>query len=217
LKRKDIFIGFNKDKKRCLLYKLDSNTYIDLESNIVYTVDELLDKTILPYTRFIKLKGFPSKRSIKKHYQEDALKTIPLDDLYIGDLGEVTKIYGYKESQTKFNMAPFIQTMCMYCNMPMINEDWYMPEYVDYKYSYKVIAKDVLLQRIESGYKDPGYICLISNTKISNDKMLEVGDIVVGNNIKPFKEVIEVNEELLPKNKVMELHMNSKTKRVDND
>jgi len=47
--------------------------------------------------------------------------------------------------------------------------------------------------------------------------MLEVGDIVVGNNIKPFKEVIEVNEELLPKNKVMELHMNSKTKRVDND
>ena len=103
--------------------------------------------------------------------------------------------------------------MCAYCNIPMINEDWYMPKIIDYKYSYKIIAKDILLQRVDNDNKDPDYICLISNTKISHkDGMLEKGDIIVGPNLKPFKEVIEVEEGLMPKDKVMELHIRNRTK-----
>ena len=213
MKKKNIFIGFNKDKERCLLYKIDENSFVDLETNTKYTVDDLLETTILPYNRFISLKGFASKKKAKKKYQKDANERIRVDELYIGDLGEVTSVYGFKESLTKVNLEPYMQFMCAYCNIPMINEDWYMPKIIDYKYSYKIIAKDILLQRVDNENKDSDYICLISNTKISHkDGMLEKGDIIVGTNLKPFKEVIEVEEKLMPKNKVMELHIRNRTK-----
>lgn len=212
MKRKNIFIGFNNEMGRCLLYKLDSNSFIDLESNKVYKVDDLLETTILPYERFIKLKGLSSKRKIKKEYQVDANKSISVDDLFIGELGEVTRIYNYKESKSRVNLGPYMQAISLYCGMPLMNELYYVPEHISYEYSYKVVAKDVLLQRIKNKYDDPDYVCLLSNTRIPhNNGRLEVGDVVVGS-IKPFKEKIDVNEKLLPKNKVMELHMINKTK-----
>ena len=218
MKKSKIFIGFNNNRDRCLLYKIDSNNYLDLENNKKYNITDLLETTILPYQRFINLKGINTKNTIKKKYRLDSEKKLPVDDLYIGQLGEVTRIYDVKESLTKFNLGPYLQFMEAYCNMPVIKEDWYVPETVSYKYSYKVLVQDVLLQRIDNKSTDPDYICLLSNTKIPHiDRMLKKEDIIVGPNMKPFKEVIDVKEELLPKNKIMKLHMMNKTKTVDND
>ena len=99
MKKSKIFIGFNNNRDRCLLYKIDSNNYLDLENNKKYNITDLLETTILPYQRFINLKGINTKNTIKKKYRLDSEKKLPVDDLYIGQLGEVTRIYDIKESK----------------------------------------------------------------------------------------------------------------------
>lgn len=215
MNKKNVYIGFDKENNRCLLYKND-DTYINLETKKKVDEGNLQKNTLLPYEKLIEHKGLNLKNIIIKNYKKDCEEDIPIDDVYTGSVLKVKTIYNVKESEKTFNLTPFMQYMALYCGLPFFVDEIRMPETVTYRYSYDIVAKDILLQRLPNRFSEPDYKCLLLNKTIKHkDGILQQGDLIVSETMNSFRDLEEcrnISEYCIemPKKKVMELYMKDK-------
>lgn len=218
--KKKIYIGYNNNIERCLLYKKDDKTYIDLENSNVYKHNDLILESLISYNKLVSCKGISFKNNIKKNFQKSENENIPLNEVFIGDIREVVKISNIRESKNKVDVTPFYQLMYAYC-MPglFFNEKVYMPESIIYDCHSKIILPDRLLRRTSTPYDEKfNYFDLLTGDYYPyNDKMLKKGDIIITGNIKSFKEEFNINANLfnnneLSKKKILSIYMENKLK-----
>lgn len=220
--KKKVYIGYNNKLKRCLLYKKNEKEYLDLEDAKLYKEDDLLDDSLISYDDLIKCKGLSTKHNLMKSFKKDQDEQIPLNELFIGDISEVTGISDIVESKEKIDVSPLYQLMYAYCFKNSINykDAEYIPLSVSYKCHTKVLYPNRLLRRIETKYADGhDYLDLLTGAYFSyTDKLLQKGDIIVNRNLKTFSEVFDIsknifsNETKLRKNKILSIYIKDRFK-----
>ena len=215
MNKKNVYIGFDKENNRCLLYK-NEDSYFNLETKEKVDEEKLQKNTLLPYEKLIEHKGLNSKNNIIKNYKKDCEEDIPIDDVYTGSILKVKTIYGTEESNKTFNLTPFIQAMALYCGVPYFINEVRMPETITYRYSYDIVAKDILLQRLPNRFSEPDYKCLMVNKIVKHkDGILQQGDYIVSetmNSFRDFEDCKNISDYCfeMPKKKVLELYMKNK-------
>ena len=100
-----VYIGYNKDNERCLLYMLDDNIFENLESKKIYTREEIYMSSLVKYRDVIEYSSL-FENSIVERYKESENKLINLKDLYITDLYEISEIKGVERKGSK------LETIC---------------------------------------------------------------------------------------------------------
>lgn len=220
--KKKVYIGYNNNIERCLLYQKDNNSYIDLETANLYKSDDLILDSLISYNTLVNCKGIATKNNIKKSYQKSENEAIPLKEVFVGNVSEVIEITNIKESKEKVDVTPFYQLMYAYC-MPglFFNDKIYMPKTVTYDCHSKIILKDRLLRRKNTKTEEKyDYIDLLTGDYYPyNGKMLTKGDIIITGNIKPFSEEFNINASLfktkenLSKKKILSIYMDNKLRK----
>lgn len=89
-----IYIGYNKNNKRCLLYGLDENKYKDLEEKTIYLSSDIYLSSLVRYSQLIDIhkdKCVFAKRFVNA-YQKEENEIIDLIDVLIAPIYVITKV-----------------------------------------------------------------------------------------------------------------------------
>lgn len=172
-----VFIGYNQELKRCLLYKKSNNTYLDFEIGKKYKNFEILENTLISYNDLIKLKGYTPKTKVKKEYQKEKERKIPISHIFIGNIYQITEI-GSKTYT-------------------------YLSDEINYNFKANPIFLNRLLEKV--GYDQ--YKDLFTEEKFRNGYKFERGDFFIPNSkesLRLFTEEFPINNVELEKSKILE-------------
>lgn len=212
--KRNVYVGYDNNLKRCLLYKKSEDKYIDIEEAKVYDKSEIKENTLVSYEQLIKSKG-RTKRTIKKNFQKSENELLNIKDIYIGNINKVTEITNVRESKRKIDVTPMYNLMFAYVAPFLLNQNIkeYMPESVTYDCHSTTLLENRLLRRVKDKYSvEADYIDLISGIKITHtNSMLEPGDLVVPKNrLVSFTDKYPVSDLLLPKKKILSIYLENK-------
>lgn len=90
-----VFVGYNQELERCLLYQNSEHTYIDLETGNNYYDFEILETPRINYNKLVESSKNQSRWKIKREFQKTENEIISLEDVFIGNVHQVTEVLKY--------------------------------------------------------------------------------------------------------------------------
>ena len=180
-----IFIGYNLSYEECLLEKRDTY-YVDLITKRKYCENEIYENLLIPYSVLDPKQKNRLLCQVKQIYKKDRQKMLKLNELYIGDIGVINSIISKH-----------------YTGNSILNLG------VETQYSYKLLEKDVLLEKTAIfDYRSVMYGIVIQDKGL----IPEVGDYCLGKDgLTPFTELLSLNEISFKKPKKWVLEKYNKT------
>ncbi len=185
--RNKVFIGYHyKNIKRCLLYQNTNHSYIDLETRQSYYDFEILESPRISYNKLLELTGYSSRREIKKRFQEEENRMIPLSNIFVGDVYQVTNI---------------------------LNRSYFGTNLLNFGVNTEFTAEPVFFNRLVERDKFLTYTDLYTNEKYNDGFGIEIGNFYISDekfghdpHLKTFNKVFNVGKTELTKKKVLEIY-----------
>lgn len=92
------------DSKETLLYKVNEQEYKDIVGYGKYRKEDIIDESLVPYSRMIDCSNKITKRKCIELYNEKLHEKLALKNLYIGDIGCIYTFDMTKETEDEKNM-----------------------------------------------------------------------------------------------------------------
>ncbi len=175
-----VFVGYNQQLDRCLLYEKSECCYLDLETGKNYHDFEILDTPRIRYDNLVDIASNQSRWKIKKEYQKEENEIISLEDIFIGNVHQVTDVLRCTSRGTNI------------LNFRIEHDLKTVPIFYD-----RLLQRDVFLN----------YIDLFTGEKYNDEMLISRGSFYVPDkrsNLKLFNQVFGECYTTLPKYKVLE-------------
>ena len=139
-----VFIGYDKDFKEHLLYKLDDIFYKDIITKVIYENDDLQNDLLIPFNTLKSDKDMFT-RTIKKIYTTDREQSLDLSKLYVGSVKQViaTDEYYYGNSVQTYSKKVVSSSQNLYVGLMQRLE---RGRYLDIIYNRQLYGYDTLAE-----------------------------------------------------------------------